>query len=300
MRMPSPLTASLLIAALIAALALSAACRPSEPEGNTAAPASAALQPPADATPSASAVPESTPPNATAAAPAPAALPDLPRDRPLRAAVLVVDGVYNTELAAPFDVFQHTVFHTKPGITVFTVSPDGRPVTTFEGLKLTPDHSFANAPAADILVIPSTRGSMDKDLQDQRLIDWVRTTGNQASYVLSLCDGAFVLAKAGLLDGIPATTFPDDYESFQKAFPNVDLRINVSYVDAGKVITSQGGARSFEAAMQLVDKLYGTEVAQGIGKGLLVAWPPDPKLTPRVVEAPAGTPSLTAPAAPGA
>lgn len=298
MRMPSPLTASL----LIAALALSTGCRPSEPEGGTAAGATTpapAPQPPADATTSASAVPESTPPDATAAAPAPAALPDLPRDRPLRAAVLVMDGVYNTELAAPFDVFQHTVYHTKPGITVFTVSPDGRPLTTFEGLKLTPDHSFANAPTADILVIPSTRGSMDKDLQDQRLIDWVRTTGNQASYVLSLCDGAFVLAKAGLLDGIPATTFPDDYESFQKAFPNVDLRINVSYVDAGKVITSQGGARSFEAAMQLVDKLYGPEVAQGIGKGLLVTWPPDPELTPRVVEAPAGTPSVTAPAAPG-
>jgi transcriptional regulator GlxA family with amidase domain len=299
MRMPSPLTASL----LIATLALAAACRPSEPESNTAAPASADASSASSAQPPA-AVPESTPPDAAAATPVlpspPAALPDLPRDRPLRAAVLVVDGVYNTELAAPFDVFQHTVFHTKPGITVFTVSPDGRPVTTFEGLKLTPDHSFANAPAADILVVPSTRGSMDKDLQDQRLIDWVRTTGNQARYVLSLCDGAFVLAKAGLLEGIPATTFPDDYESFQKAFPSVDLRINVSYVDAGKVITSQGGARSFEAAMQLVDKLYGTAVAQGIGKGLLVTWPPDPELTPRVVEAPAGTPSVAAPAAPGA
>src|SRR5687767_13735551 len=66
---------------------------------------------------------------------------DLPRDRPLRAGFLVVDGVYNTELMAPYDVFQHTTFHAKPGIEVFTVSPDGQPVTTFEGLRIAPHYS---------------------------------------------------------------------------------------------------------------------------------------------------------------
>jgi putative intracellular protease/amidase len=282
---------------------LFAGCRATEPESGTApqetttsASASASTTAPE---PSPAPLPETPPPAATPAPAAPAA--DIPADRKLRAAVLVVDGVYNTELAAPFDVLQHTVFHVQPGVQVYTVSPDGRPVTTFEGLKLTPDYSFANAPAADILVVPSTSGSMDKDLQNQALIDWVRTTGNQARYVLSLCDGAFVLAQAGLLDALPATTFPDDYERFQKAFPKIDLRINVSYVDAGKVITSQGGARSFEAAMQLVDRIYGRQVAQGIGKGLLVSWPPDPKLTPRVVEAPPPPAPTVAPpaAAPG-
>jgi transcriptional regulator GlxA family with amidase domain len=256
-----------------------------------------APQPPApEPSPTPQATPQATPvPSSPSAAAAPAA--DVPKDRKLRAAVLVVDGVYNTELAAPFDVLQHTAFHVQPGVQVYTVSPDGRPVTTFEGLKLTPDYSFANAPAADILVVPSTGGSMDRDLQNQALIDWVRTAGNQARYVLSLCDGAFVLAQAGLLDSIPATTFPDDYERFQKAFPKIDLRINVSYVDAGKVITSEGGARSFEAAMQLVDRIYGRPVAQAIGKGLLVSWPPDPRLTPRIVEAPPPAPSVAPPAA---
>jgi transcriptional regulator GlxA family with amidase domain len=183
---------------------------------------------------------------------------------------------------------------------VFTVSPDGKPVTTFEGLKITPDHSFANAPQIDILVVPSTRGSMDADLQNQALLDWVRTTGGQARHVLSLCDGAFVLAKAGLLQGIPATTFPDDYGRFSQMFPNLDLRINVSFVDAGKVITSQGGARSYEAAMHLVDRLYGRQVAEGIGKGLLVPWPPDPDtMTARIIEPAAATPPAATPAPQG-
>jgi putative intracellular protease/amidase len=290
--------AAVLLAALLAILG----CRAQEPEG-TGGDTSAATTP----TP-----PPPSPPPAPSPAPAPTpgadgtAIPvqsgpaaDLPKDRPLRAGILVVNGVYNTELAAPFDVLHHTQFHTQPGMQVFTVSPDGKPVTTFEGLKIAPDHSFANAPQIDILVVPSTRGSMDADLQNQALIDWVRTTGGQARHVLSLCDGAFVLAKAGLLQGIPVTTFPDDYGRFSQMFPNLDLRINVSFVDTGKVITSQGGARSYEAAMHLVDRLYGRQVAEGIGKGLLVPWPPDPDtMTARIIE-PAAAPRATPAPGPG-
>lgn len=211
-----------------------------------------------------------------------------PPDRPLRAAFLVVDGVYNSELMAPYDVLHHTVFHTEsrgrgPGIEVFTVSPDGRPVTTFEGLRLDPHHSFEDAPAIDILVVPSAEGSMGRDLEDRRMIDWVRRTAGQARYVMSLCDGAFVLAEAGLLDGRSATTFPADYDAFARRYPEVELRINVSFVHDGELLTSQGGARSYDVAMYLVDLLYGEDVARGVGRGLLLPWPPDPDTAPHMV-----------------
>lgn len=243
------------------------------------------VPPVASATPDATPIPGQSSPAA-----------DLPKDRPLRAGILVVNGVYNTDLSAPFDVLQHTRFHTQPGMEVFTVSPDGQAVTTFEGLKVTPDYAFANAPAIDVLVVPSTRGSMEADLQNQPLIDWVRKTGSQARNVLAFSDGVFIAAKAGLLQGIPVTTFPDDYGRFSQQFPDADLRINVSFVDAGKVITSQGGARSYEATLHLVDRLYGRQVAAGIGKGLLVPWPPDPDtMTARIVEptAPSTSPTPT-------
>jgi putative intracellular protease/amidase len=302
--------ASSLFAAVLLAAAL-LGCRAEAPEGTgEATPAATPTPPPPPApvppSPPPAPTPAATPGDGTAAIPGlsgPAA--DLPKDRPLRAGILVLNGVYNTELAAPFDVLHHTQFHTQPGMQVFTVSQDGRPVTTFEGLKITPDHSFANAPQIDVLVVPSTRGSMDADLQNQALLDWVRTTGAQARHVLSLCDGTFVLAKAGLLQGIPVTTFPDDYGRFSQMFPNLDLRINVSFVDAGKVITSQGGTRSYEAAMHLVDRLYGRQVAEGIGKGLLVPWPPDPDtMTARIIEPIAGQnpppPAAATPAPQGA
>lgn len=202
--------------------------------------------------------------------------PDLPRDRPLRAGFLVVDGVFNSELMAPYDVFHHTAFHAAPlpGMEVFTISPDGQPVTTFEGLVLVPHHGFADAPPIDILVVPSTEGSMDRDLKNEELMTWVRDTGRKARYIVSLCDGAFVLAAAGLLDGHTVTTFPGDQDRFASMFPALRLEREPSYVHDGRVLTSQGGARSYDVAMHLVDYLYGERAARGVGRGLIIAWPP--------------------------
>ena len=215
------------------------------------------------------------------------ATPDgLPRDRRLNVGFLIIDGVYNTELTAPYDVFQHTIFHSEPevpGMEVFTVSPDGARVTTFEGLRLEAHYSFANAPPIDVLVVPSAEHNMDTDLEDEELIAWVRDTGEAAYFVMSLCDGAFVLAKAGLLDGLACTTFPGDQDRFATMFPELDLRRGVSFVHDGKALTSEGGARSFDVAMYLADLIYGEKVAQGIGRGLLIPWPPTAETLPALV-----------------
>lgn len=215
-------------------------------------------------------------------------LAETARERRLSAAFLIVDGVYNTELTAPFDVLQHTLFHAPNdlGIEVFTVSPDGQSVTTAEGLRIQADHSFASAPAIDLLVVPSAEASRGKDLDRKDVIEWVAKTGKSAGAVMSLCWGAFVLAEAGLLDNTACTTFPSDYNTFTERFPELDLRINISFVHSGKSITSQGGARSFDAAMYLVDKLYGEQVAAGIGGGLLIPWPPEDGSVPYLVSEP--------------
>jgi len=215
-------------------------------------------------------------------------LAEIAKERRLRAGFLIVDGVYNTELTAPYDVLEHTLYHAPNdlGIEVFTVSPDGRAVTTAEGLRIQADYSFANVPAIDVLIVPSTESSRDKDLEDKDLIEWVAGTGESAGAVMSLCWGAFVLAQAGLLDESACTTFPRDYDTFSRRFPGLDLRINVSFVHSGKNITSQGGARSFDAAMYLVDKLYGEQVAAGIGGGLLIPWPPSAGSAPYLVSEP--------------
>ena len=80
------------------------------------------------------------------------------------AGFLIVDGVYNSELIAPFDVFQHTIFHGDAGISVFTVAPTKDTIITFEGLKIIPDYDFNDVPDIDILIVPSAQHSMDSDL----------------------------------------------------------------------------------------------------------------------------------------
>ncbi len=191
----------------------------------------------------------------------------------LQVGFLIVDGVYNTELTAPFDIFQHTIFHAQPGMEVFTVAPSLAPVKTFEGLRILPDYTFKNSPPIDVLVVPSAEHSMDTDLANAELIAWVRSTGQRARYVLSLCDGAFVLAQAGLLDGRAATTFPADIPRFRELFSaTVDVRAGVSFVHDGSAITSVGGAKSFDSALYLCELLYGAEAARGIARGLVIDW----------------------------
>ncbi len=201
------------------------------------------------------------------------AAPAYAADPPLRnIGFLVLPGVYNSELMAPYDVFHHLRFHVDGAPEVFTVAPGRGSVRTFEGLSLEPDYGFENAPAIDLLVVPSAEHNMDSDLHDETLLEWVKATGDKARYVLSLCDGAFVLAKAGLLDGLEATTFPGDQDRFGEWFPALRLQRGALFVHDGKAVTSVGGARSYEPALYLVEKLYGQEVALKIGKGLVIDW----------------------------
>ena len=201
---------------------------------------------------------------------------DLSLEAPLRAGFLIVDGVYNSELMAPYDILHHTPFHTKPlpGIEVFTVSPDGKPIVSFEGLTITPHHSFADHPPIDILVVPSAEHSMDTDLENETMMSWVRRVGGEARFIVSLCDGAFVFAAAGLLEGRECTTFPGDQDAFAERFPGLELQRGVSFVHDGPALTSEGGAKSYDVAMYLVDHLYGEEVARRVGRGLIIDWPP--------------------------
>ncbi len=228
----------------------------------------------------ASQVPEREATRAWQRVPPPAGL-DL--SRKLTAGFLIVDGIYNSELMAPYDILQHTIFHTDPGIEVFTVSPEGAAVVSFEGLTIGAHYGFEDAPAIDILVVPSAEGSMGKDLENVAMMDWVRRVGSQAQFVISLCDGAFVLASAGLLDDRRCTTFPGDQDRFAETYPQLDLVRGVSFVHDGPVMTSEGGAKSYDVAMYLVDHLYGEKVAQGVGRGLIIEWPPVPGRMPAEV-----------------
>ena len=200
--------------------------------------------------------------------------PKLEKER-YNVAFLIMDGTFNTELTAPFDIFQHTIFRNNiKAMNVFTVANTDKPITTFEGMRILPDYNYLKdaLPKIDILVVPSAEHHLDSDLEDIAMIDFVQKVAKEATYITSHCDSAFVLAKAGLLKDKVATTFPSDIDKMRTMFPDLDIRKKVLFVHDGKYITSAGGAKSFEAALYLCEFLYGKEVAKSLAGGLVIDW----------------------------
>ncbi|MEX0314593.1 MAG: DJ-1/PfpI family protein, partial [Allomuricauda sp.] len=124
----------------------------------------------------------------------------------------------------------------------------------------------------DILVVPSAEHHLDTDLEDTAMLNFVKETSNDAQFVTSHCDGAFVLAKTGILDEVASTTFPSDIPQYKTMFPHLNVKDSVLFVHDGKFITSAGGAKSFEAALYLCEYLYGKEIAESLAGGLVIDW----------------------------
>jgi len=201
-------------------------------------------------------------------------LPNLEPNR-YNVAFLVMNGTYNTEFTAPFDIFQHTQYRKNiKAMNTFTVANTLDPITTFEGVRILPDYDYTkdSIPQIDILVVPSAEHHLDSDLEDITMLNFVKKVDQEAKFMTSHCDGAFVFAKAGLLDNVSSTTFPSDIEAYKKKFPQLSVKDSVLFVHDGKYITSAGGAKSFEAALYLCEYLYGKEITESLAGGLVIDW----------------------------
>lgn len=200
--------------------------------------------------------------------------PELVTDR-YNVAFLIMDGVFNTEFTAPYDIFQHTQYRKGiKAMNTFTIANTLEPITSFEGIRFLPDFDYTqdSIPNIDILVVPSAEHHLDTDLKDTTMLNFVKKVSENALFVTSHCDGAFVLAKTGILDDVVSTTFPSDIEKYKAMFPKLKVRDSVLFVHDGKFITSAGGAKSFEAALYLCEHLYGKEIAESIARGLVIDW----------------------------
>jgi len=185
---------------------------------------------------------------------------------PITVAILLFNQPYITELAGPLDVYHHV---PSERLRVFTVSDTERELVTYEGMPFRTNYTIDNAPKIDILVVPSGAGSLDADPRNGRVISWVKEVSRRAKLVTSHCEGAFVLAAAGLLDDKDATTFHTDTDTLQKRYPACRVIKGQRIVVDGNVITSAGGLASYEGALYVVAKLFGREEAQRIATALV-------------------------------
>lgn len=168
------------------------------------------------------------------------------------------EGIEVLDFAGPMEVFSYA------GFKVFTVAKTKAPLTAQRILKVIPDYSIADAPAADIFAVFGGDDGVAAD--DPEVINWIKSRDKQTKSYFSVCTGAFILGKAGLLDQLQVTTFHRSLKNLQQAVPSAKVLENVRYVDHGRVITTAGISAGIDGALHLVAKLKGKEVAMEIAK----------------------------------
>jgi putative intracellular protease/amidase len=193
---------------------------------------------------------------------------DEKEDRQVTVAIVLFDGVQIIDYSGPWEVFGQA------GFKVFTVADKTEPLTTRFDQKVTPDYSFDNSPDADIILLPGGRGT-SKAADNPRAIKWIQEKAKGARYVMSVCTGAFLLARTGLLDGLRATTFRTAIPSLEQAAPKTKVVYNQRYVDNGKVITTAGLSSGIDGALHLVEKIQGKGQAEWEALVLEYNWQSD-------------------------
>ncbi|HVG07736.1 MAG TPA: DJ-1/PfpI family protein [Thermoanaerobaculia bacterium] len=182
--------------------------------------------------------------------------------------ILIFEDVEVLDFAGPFEVFSRT--RTVPGpesrrsedrapFHVFTVAKSKAPVTATGGLAVVPRHDFADAPRIDLLVVPGGFGTRPL-LNDEETLDWIRRTAAASRQVTSVCTGALLLGKAGLLEGKRATTHWAALDLLESLGTGAKVQRELRVVDDG-IITSAGVASGIDMAFYVVERLCGRDVA---------------------------------------
>jgi len=194
-------------------------------------------------------------------------------------AILVFEGMEILDFAGPSEVFA-----VAQGFNVYTVGLSAAPISSQGFVKITPNYTLENSPAPDIVVVPG--GSInDALLQNKPLIRWIQACAARSEVMLSVCTGAFVLAKAGLLDGKQATTFHSQIDGLQQAAPKAKVLRDKRFVDNGQIITTAGISAGIDGALHVVANLQGEEAARQTAQHMEYdKWQPNQGL---VVKAPA-------------
>jgi transcriptional regulator GlxA family with amidase domain len=199
-----------------------------------------------------------------------------PRDRSGSSKRNVAIVIYNQmellDFAGPAEVF--AAADGGRAFKVYTVAESDRPIVSQGFVTITPQYMIANCPRPDILVIPG--GNSTSVSRSQKMLDWVKEVSHDAERVLSVCTGAFVLARAGLLDGLEATTHHGAIAGFRRDHPKVTVRSDVRVVDNGKILTAAGVSAGIDGALHVVSKTRGQKVAQKTAEYMEYTWHPEP------------------------
>jgi putative intracellular protease/amidase len=200
-------------------------------------------------------------------------VPRPPKEGPRNLAIFLFEGVQIIDYTGPFEVFGQAHDGEQRLFKVYTVAEKPGPITTNMGMKVIPTYTFDDMPKADVVLLPG--GNVGPQLENAKVIKWVQDTSAKAEYVLSVCNGAFYLGKAGLLDGLTATTFYGLIDPLKVLAPKARIVNDQRFVDNGKIITTAGLSSGIDGALHLVERIAGRGRAQEVALNMEYNWQPD-------------------------
>jgi transcriptional regulator GlxA family with amidase domain len=188
---------------------------------------------------------------------------------PIPVAIVLGPNATLIDFAGPWEVLGAACY-VCPGFNVYSVADSLSPVLCDDarsimggrkpasGPRIIPDYTFRTAPQPRIVVVGAQPNPTPA------AIAWIRNAAKKAELTASVCTGAFVLAKTGLLDGKRATTNRNAYDAFQKSFPAVTLVRGVRFLDDGNVATATGLTAGIDLAVHIVERFYGAKAARDV------------------------------------
>ncbi len=192
--------------------------------------------------------------------------------------IFIFDAVEVLDFCGPFEVFSVArpageVEDDARLFRVVTIAETAGTVSCRGDLLVEPHHTIADHPPLDILVVPGGKGTR-RELDNPAVLAWIAAQAAQIELTTSVCTGAFLLAKNGLLDGRAATTHWASIAWLRDNFPAVDVRDDARFVDAGKVVTSAGVSAGIDMALRLAQREAGDDIAEAIQ--LIIEYSPEP------------------------
>jgi transcriptional regulator GlxA family with amidase domain len=197
-----------------------------------------------------------------------------------RVAILLFPDVEVLDFCGPFEVFSTTRLdearrREEPSpYEVVLVAEGAGPVVASGGLKVVPDYGLDDCPVADVFLIPGGWGTR-REMGNRRLLDWIAGRAGEAGLLASVCTGALLLGKAGLLDGREATTHWKSLDLMRESFPAVTVRDDLHVVEDGDVVTSAGISAGIDLALRVVARHHGEAVARATARHMEYPFPED-------------------------
>jgi putative intracellular protease/amidase/YHS domain-containing protein len=168
----------------------------------------------------------------------------------------ISDGAVVIDFAGPWEVFQDASPMDGGGFQLYTVAEKSSTIETSGGMKIMPNFTFENAPAPKVIVIPAQSGATDA------MIRWIRESTKNSDVTMSVCTGALVLARTGLLSGKSATTHHNAYTELALKYPDIQVKRGYRFVEEGKIATAGGLTSGMDLALRVVERYYGREAAE--------------------------------------